>query len=96
MLDINYNHAMLKGHKEDKIMDRIWHGVIIEPDGKGRRGGQLGFGEPALSRELSEEIEDWIIEHVENGGHGIWKNTTFLVYHFTSEEIAMAFKLRWA
>lgn len=73
-------------------MDRIWHGVTIKSDCKDRSGL------PALSRELSEEIEAWIIEHVvtESECHGIWKNMTFLVYHFTSEEMAMAFKLRWS
>ena len=70
---------------------KIWHKVKIEPDCKGRHG------EPALSCELSAELESWIVDHIfmDEGRYGFWANPSFLVYTFTSVEIAMAFKLRW-
>lgn len=73
------------------MMARIWHSVQIEPDCKDQSGL------PALSRALSDEIEAWIIEHVvtDEGYNGFWANPSFLLYKFTSVEVAMAFKLRW-
>ncbi|KKN08998.1 hypothetical protein LCGC14_1051190 [marine sediment metagenome] len=65
--------------------------VEISPDCKGRRG------EPALSKELEKEIEEWIIDLWKSGACSpfIWKYFRFLVYEFSTEEAALAFKLRW-
>ena len=73
------------------MMAKIWHSVLIEPDSKDLSGLS------ALSRTLEAEIEAWIVEHVvtKDGYNGFWATPSFLVYKFTSVEIAMAFKLRW-
>ena len=69
---------------------RIWYEIKINPDCKGRRG------EPALSRELENEIEEWIVDLFHNSDlNFIWKIFKFLTYEFSTEEAAMAFKLRW-
>jgi len=68
-----------------------YYTVKISPDCKGRHG------EPALSRERENEIEKWIIDLWKSGACSpfIWKNFIFLVYEFSTEEAAFAFKLRW-
>ena len=66
-----------------------YYSVEIPPDCKGRRG------EPALSRELENEIEEWIIDLWKNDSCFTWKNFRFLIYEFSTEEAAVAFKLRW-
>ena len=68
-----------------------YYTVEISPDCKGRRG------EPAQSRERENEIEKWIIDLWESGACSsfTWKNFRFLVYEFSTEEAAIAFKLRW-
>lgn len=69
-----------------------YYTVEISPDCKGRRG------EPALSRELENEIEEWIIDLWKNSSclWFTWKSFRFLVYEFSTEEAAVAFKLRWS
>ncbi len=69
---------------------RIWYKIEIKPDCRSRHG------EPALSRDLSIEIENWIIALVlDTDMNFIWKNVKFLTYEFSTEEAAMVFKLRW-
>lgn len=68
-----------------------YYAVEISSDCKGRHG------EPALSRELENKIEEWIIDLWRSGSCApfIWKSFRFLVYEFSTEEAALAFKLRW-
>jgi len=68
-----------------------YYTVKISPDCKGRRG------EPALSRERENEIEEWIINLVDDKDCApfTWKNFRFLIYEFSTEEAVVAFKLRW-
>lgn len=65
--------------------------VTVKHDCKDKRG------KPALSKKLEQEIEDWIgevFEHFE--GWFSWKYDDFLIYAFTDETTATAFKLRWS
>ncbi len=67
-----------------------WYEIKLGPDCYGRHG------EPAFSFKLQKQIEDWIVEQYQMDSEPwIWRNDKFLVYEFTSEMMAMAFKLRW-
>lgn len=72
-------------------MKQIGYQVKIPSDWHGR------YGERAMSREYEKEIEEWITDlYQQTDLRFIWFKCGFLTYEFSTEEAAMAFKLRWA
>ncbi len=71
-------------------MERTWYAIELDPERKYR--GQLQDFTDAYKK----EVEDWIIDLFENSDKiFVWKHFKCCTYEFSTEEAAMAFKLRW-